>query len=45
MRKLQREKGLSIGKSLEGIAFVIVCIMAFLFVMEMFVVVVRFFVG
>ena len=45
MRKMQREKNFDVRTSLTGIVYVAVCIMAFLFLMEAIVIVVRFIVG
>lgn len=45
MRKLQREKTYDVRTSFSGIAYVVVCIMAFLFLMEAVVIAVRFIVG
>ena len=45
MRKTQREKTLDVRTSLQGIAFVFICIMALLFVMEVLVVAIRFIAG
>lgn len=45
MRKMQREKTFDARMSLRGIAYVVVCIMAFLFLMELIVIAVRFIVG
>ncbi|MBQ9067479.1 MAG: hypothetical protein IJ131_00235 [Eggerthellaceae bacterium] len=45
MRNSQRENTLSVRTSLSGIASVVICIMAFLFVMAIVVIAVRFVVG
>lgn len=45
MRKLQREKTYDVRTSLQGIVYVVVCIVAFLFLMEAVVIAVRFIVG
>ena len=45
MRELQREKTYDLRMSLKGLGAVVVCIMAFLFVLEAVVIAVRFIVG
>ncbi|MBQ9021327.1 MAG: hypothetical protein IJ113_04880 [Eggerthellaceae bacterium] len=45
MLKMQREKKYDLYGSLQGLASVIICIAAFLFVMGAIIVVVRFIVG
>ena len=45
MRKMQRERTFDVRTSLEGIAFVVICIMAFVFFLEVVTVAVRFIVG
>ena len=45
MRKMQREKTFDVRMSLRGIAYVVICIMAFIFLMGLVVVTVRFIVG
>ena len=45
MRELQREKTYDLRTSLFGLASVVVCIIAFLFILEVVVIAVRFIVG